>query len=51
MVACAQEDIQIKKRLVEQNDKLDKQYAESVSSLSKNTEKLTESINRRVFVT
>ena len=58
LLDCAQEDIKIKRRLVEQMDNMDKQYAESVFSLiSKNMEKLTESISegfsflRMMFVT
>ena len=57
LLDCAQEDIKIKRRLVEQMDNMDKQYAESVQSISKNVEKLTESISegfsflRMMFVT
>ena len=45
LLDCAQEDIKIKRRLVEQMDIMDKQYAESVQSMTKNMEKLTESIS------
>ena len=31
MLDCAHEDIQIKRRLVEQMDKMDKQYAENLA--------------------
>ena len=40
----AQEDIRIKRCLVEQIDKMDKQYAEFVADMSKNLEKLSESV-------
>ena len=45
LLDCAQEDIKIKRRLVEKMDIMDKQYAESVQSMTKNMEKLTESIS------
>ena len=45
MLDCAHKDIQIKRRLVEQIDKMDKQYVESVASISMNMEKLTDSIS------
>jgi hypothetical protein len=45
LLDCAQEDINIKRRLVEQMDVMDKQYAESVQSMTRNMEKLTESIS------
>ena len=45
LLGCAQEELQIKKRLVEQMDKMDKKYAENMERMSSNMEKLTESIS------
>ena len=44
LLCCAKEEIQIKRRLVEQMDDMDKKYAENIERMSRNMEKLTESI-------
>ena len=44
LLCCAKEQIQIKKRLVKQMDDMDKKYAENMERMSRNMEKLTESI-------
>ena len=44
MLGCAQEELAIKKRLMEQVDKMDHRYAENMEKMSQNMEKLTNSI-------
>ena len=41
LVSCAREELEVKKRLVEQIDQMDKQYAKSMAKMSQNMEKLT----------
>ena len=45
LLTCAQEDLAIKKKLVEQMDTFEKQYSETMTKLSDNVEKLTNSIS------
>ena len=45
MLCCAQEELKIKRRLVEQMDKMDKLYAENMERMSNTMEKLTQSIS------
>ena len=40
MLCCAQEELKIKGRLVEQMDKMDKLYAENMEKMSSTMEKL-----------
>ena len=44
LLDCAREELQIKKRLVEQMDRVDKQHSDTMVKLSNNMEKLTDSI-------
>lgn len=44
LLCCAKEELQIKKRLVEQMDDMDRKYAENMERMSRNMEKLSESI-------
>ena len=44
MLGCAQEELAIKRRLVEQVDKMDQKYAKTMDKMSQNMEKLTSSI-------
>lgn len=44
LLNCAQEELAIKKRLLEQVDKMDQRYAENVEKMSQNMERLTNSI-------
>lgn len=44
MLSCAKEDLVIKKRLVEQMDKFDKEYSDSMQRLTSNMEKTGNSI-------
>ncbi len=44
MLGCAQEELAIKRQLVEQVDKMDQRYAETMDKMSQNIEKLTSSI-------
>ena len=44
VLACAKEDLAVKKRLVEQMDKFDKEYSESMQILTSNMEKIGNSI-------
>ena len=44
VLACAKEDLAVKKRLVEQMDKFDKKYSESMQILTSNMEKIGNSI-------
>ena len=44
LLNCAQQDIEIKKRIIDQMDKMDKEYSTNMKSLSSNMEKLTNSI-------
>ena len=44
LLGCAQEELKIKRQLVERMDKMDQKYAESIERMSNNVEKLTESI-------
>ena len=45
LLSCAQEELAIKKKLVEQMDTFEKQYSETMTKLSDNMEKLTNSIS------
>ena len=44
LLGCAQEELKIKRQLVKQMDKMDQRYAENMDKMSRNMEKLTESI-------
>ena len=44
MLNCAQEELAIKKKLMEQIDKMDCRYADNMEKMSQNMEKLTNSI-------
>ena len=44
LLDCAREDLQVKKKLVDQMEKLDKQHTENLTKLTGNMEKLTNSI-------
>ena len=44
LLDCAREELQIKKQLIDQMDKVDKQHTESMAKLSSSMEKLTDSI-------
>ena len=44
LLGCAQEELKIKKQLVEHMDEMDKKYAENMERMTSNMEKLTESI-------
>ena len=44
LLDCAKQDIEIKKRIIDQMDKMDKEYCENMKSLSANMDKLTNSI-------
>ena len=44
LLSCAQEELQIKRRLVDQMDRMERQYSNSMSRLSANMEKMTNSI-------
>ena len=45
VLACAKEDLAVKKRLVEQMDKFDQEYCESIQKLTTNIEKISNSIS------
>lgn len=45
LLDCAQEDIKMKKQLVERMDNMDKQYTEVVQSMTRTMEKVSESIS------
>lgn len=45
LLSCAQEELSIKRRLMEQMEGMEKQYSENMSRLSTNMEKLTDSIS------
>ncbi len=44
LLSCAQEELRIKRKLVDQMDRMEKQYSKNMSRLSTNMEKLTNSI-------
>lgn len=44
ILGCAQEELAIKRRLVEQVNKMDQKYADTMDKMSQNMEKLTNSI-------
>ena len=44
ILGCAQEELAIKKRLLEEVDKMDHRYAENMEKMSQNMEKLANSI-------
>ena len=44
LLGCAREELEVKKRLVEQLDQMDKQHTEQVEKLSDNMDKLTNSL-------
>ena len=44
LLDCAKQDIEIKKRIIDQMDKMDKEYCENMTSLSANMDKHTNSI-------
>ena len=44
LLGCAQEELKIKRQLVEQMDKMDQMYGENMDKMSRNMEKITESI-------
>lgn len=44
LLACAREELAIKKRLVDQMDSFEKEYSENMTKLSANMEKLSNSI-------
>ena len=44
LLGCAQEELQIKKRLLDDLDKMDTKYQENMERMSRNMEKLTDSI-------
>ena len=44
LLSCAQEELAVKKRLLEQVDKMDRRYAENMEKMSQTMEKLTNSI-------
>ena len=44
LLDCAKQDIEIRKRIIDQMDKMDKEYYENIKSLSENMDKLTNSI-------
>ena len=44
LLNCAQQDIEIKKRIIDRMDNMDKEYSTNMKSLSSNMEKLTNSI-------
>ncbi|MCH9716473.1 MAG: hypothetical protein K0U52_05230 [Gammaproteobacteria bacterium] len=44
MLGCAQEELAIKRQQVEQVDKMDQRYAETMDKMSQNMKKLTSSI-------
>ena len=44
LLECAQEELAVKKRMFDRMEKMDKQYADTMDRLSKNMEKLTNSI-------
>ena len=44
LLNCAREDLIIKKRIVDQMDKMDDEYTENMKKISSNMEKLTNSI-------
>ena len=44
LLNCAQEELAIKKQLLEQDDKMDQRYAENMDRMSQNIERLTNSI-------
>ena len=43
-LSCAQEELAVKKQLLEQVGKMDQRYAENMDKMSQTTEKLTNSI-------
>jgi len=45
LLKCAEEELQVKKRLVDRMGQVDKQYAENMAKMTQNMEKLTESIS------
>ncbi len=45
LLSCAQEELAVKKKLVDQMDKFEKQYSETMTKLSDNMEKLNNSIS------
>ncbi len=44
LLSCAQEELSIKRRLVEQMEKIDKKYTDNIERMTSNMEKLTQSI-------
>lgn len=44
LLGCAQEELTIKKRLVEQVDRMNQRYAKNMEKMSQSMEKLTNSI-------
>ena len=44
LLGCAQEEIALKKQLMDQVDKMDQRYADNMERMSRNMERLTESI-------
>ena len=44
LLGCVQEELQIKKRIVERMEKMDEKYTENMERMSNNMEKLTQSI-------
>ena len=44
MLRCAQEELSVKKRMTEQIHEMDRQYAENMSKMSQNMEKLANSV-------
>ena len=45
LLTCAKEDIQLKKKLIDQMDRMDKQHSENMGKLSSNMDKLTNCIS------
>ena len=44
LLSCAQEELEVKKRLVDRMDRMNNQYVENMKQMTQNMEKLTESI-------
>ena len=44
LLKCAQEELEVKKRLVDRMDQMDNQYVENMKQMTQNMEKLTKSI-------
>ena len=44
MLQCAQEELSVKKRMIEQIHQMDRQYAENMSKMSQNIEKLANTV-------